>query len=420
MVPKLARRVVATIGDVAPLSEILGRPVRVVFVDHVARMSGGEIALLRLLPTLAEHAEVWVILGEEGPLRERLEEKGIHVEVLPLPPRLRDVRRDELHPARLDPSALSGLTSYVRLLRARVRALDADLVHTNSLKAALYGGVAARLARVPVVWHVRDRIASDYLPGFAVGLVRAAAFVVPTAIVANSRETMSTVPPGRRRNVLYNAIVPDSVDDAPSLDDRPHERLVIGMIGRLTQWKGQDVFLDAFAEAFRGSEVRARLVGSALFGEEAYAKWLEQKADALGLADQVEFRGFREDVWKELRELDVLVHCSVRPEPFGQVVLEGLAAGVPVVAAAAGGPLELITNDVDGLLTTPGDSAALAAALRRLADDPKLRRRLAAAGLIRSREFTPERTVERLLGIYAEVIAARRHRNALRARLRRR
>jgi glycosyltransferase involved in cell wall biosynthesis len=383
------------------------RRLRVVFVDHVARLSGGEIALVRLLPTLAEQVDVTVILGEGGPLFDRLENLGVDVEVLPLAPRLRDVRKESVRPTGLDFAALLELGPYVTALQRRIRELDPDIVHTNSLKSALYGGLAARLAGKPVVWHIRDRIASDYLPPPAVGLVRALCLVVPTAVIANSRETMTTIPNRRRRKVVYNAIVPDSVADMP--DRALHDRadIVVGMVGRLTPWKGQDVFLRAFAEAFRGATVRARLVGSALFGEDAYAESLRELADALGIADQIEFRGFREDVWSELEAIDILVHCSVRPEPFGQVVLEGLAAGVPVVAADAGGPAELITDGVDGFLTTPGDAHELADVLRRLADDPALRISIGTAGQVRSLEFTPERTVRRVLRVYNEALRSR-------------
>ncbi len=99
----------------------------------------------------------------------------------------------------------------------------------------------------------------------------------------------------------------------------------------------------------------------------------ESMARELGLADRVSFRGFAEDVHAELARLDVLVHASTVPEPLGQVVLEGMAAGLPVVAADAGGPAEIIDDGVDGLLYPPGDEAALAERLRRLADDRELR-----------------------------------------------
>lgn len=381
---------------------------RIVFVDHIARLSGGEIALLRLLPALAVHVDIHVILGEDGPLRARLEELGLEAEVLALDPRTRDARRATVRPARLDIRTLGPLPGYVRRLARRLRALDADIVHTNSLKAALYGGAAGRLARVPVVWHVRDRIAPDYLPPSAVRLVKLAALVLPTAVVANSRATLDTLPHLARGGVLHNPVVPDAV--APQLSRRaPGVRpLTIGIVGRLAPWKGQTLFLEAFASAFRGTEVRARVVGSALFGEDAYARELERAAERLGIARQVEFRGFREDVWQELAQLDVLVHASALPEPFGQVVLEGMAAGLAVVASAEGGPAELIADEAEGLLTPAGDVAALADALLRLHDDAGLRERLGAAALLRSREFTPERTAGQLLDVYSSILGAHR------------
>lgn len=377
---------------------------RVVFVDHVARLSGGEIALLRLLPALAEHVDVHVVLGEEGPLVARLEQLGIATEVLPMARRLRDLRRETVEPTRLDPRALAVLPSYVVRLSHRIHALEADLVHTNTLKAAFYGAAAARLARVPVVWHVRDRIAPDYLPRPAVALVRAAARLLPAAVIVNSEETMRTLPRLRAASVVYNAVVPDAVEPVPTSERLDGTGTTVGVVGRLAPWKGQDVFLDAFAQAFRGTGTRGRVIGSALFGEDAYAQSLRRQAAELGVADQIEFRGFREDVWAEMQELDVLVHCSVRPEPFGQVVLEGMAAGVPVVATAAGGPAELITDGVDGLLTRPGDAGELAAALLRLIDDRSLRKSLGDAARLRSRDFTPERTAALVLEIYERVL----------------
>ncbi len=384
------------------------RRLRVVFLGHVARLSGGEIALLRFLPALQAHADVRVILGEDGPLVERLRSLGIETEVLPMPERLRDLRRDSVRPSRLDLRALVDLPAYVQRLSRRIRELEADLVHTNTLKAAFYGAAAARLAHVPVVWHVRDRIAPDYLPRPAVTLVRALARLLPAAVIANSEETMRTLPHLRTARVVYNAVVPDAVEEASVAERPPGGAVTIGVIGRLAPWKGQHVFLEAFAEAFRGTETRGRVIGSDLFGEDAYAGSLRRRAAELGVADQVEFLGFREDVWAELRELDVLVHCSVTPEPFGQVVLEGMAAGVAVVATSAGGPAELITEGVDGLLTVPGDVGELAEALRRLAADSSLRQRLGAAARVRSRDFTPERTAQLVLETYEYVLRRRR------------
>jgi glycosyltransferase involved in cell wall biosynthesis len=384
------------------------RKLKVVFVGHVARLSGGEIALARLLPALRADVDLHVILGEDGPVVERLRRFGITAEVLPMPARLRDVRKDRIRASGLDLLALVRLPGYVRRLRRRIRALDADIVHTNTLKAALYGGLAARLAGVPAVWHVRDRIAVDYLPRGAVVLVRTASRILPSAIIANSQSTLDALPSMVRSRVLYNPIVvPDSVEQPAERPASTEHELTVGVVGRLAPWKGQNVFLDAFAAAFAGSPVRARIVGSALFGEDDYERSLREQTAQLGIADQVEFRGFREDVWAELAEIDILVHCSVTPEPFGQVVLEAMAARVPAIAARAGGPAELITDEVDGLLTAPGDVDELASALRRLHDDPELRQALASAGKKRSLEFTPERTAAQLLAVYRQIVRQR-------------
>jgi glycosyltransferase involved in cell wall biosynthesis len=381
-------------------------PPRVVYVNHVARLSGGEIALARLLKALEGLVSAHVILGEDGPLVERLREAGAEVEVLPIAPRVRDTRKDSISPRRLDLPSATGALRYVWRLRRRLRELEPDLVHTNSLKAALYGGLAGRLAGLPVLWHIRDRIAEDYLPSSAVRLVRLASRVLPKAIVANSKTTLATLPARRRRHVLYG-LVTDPFE-TPRAVHRATPQLTIGMVGRISRWKGQHVFLEAFAEAFRGEPVCARIVGSAMFGEDEYEAQLRRQVAELGVVEQVEFRGFRDDIWSELLELDVLVHCSITPEPFGQVVIEGMAAGLPVVAAAAGGPAEVIENGVNGFLSPPGDAKKLARVLRRLADDPELRRRIGAVGRETSRSFSPERAAEEMTSIYDEILTRRR------------
>src|SRR3954447_8182806 len=124
---------------------MIDRP-KVVFLGHVARMSGGEIALLRLVSAMAEHVDAHVILGEDGPLVGRLRERGVTVEVLPLDPTLRDVRKDTVRPGGFNLASVPALARYVGRLRRRLKEIQPDLVHTNTLKAALYGGVAGRLA----------------------------------------------------------------------------------------------------------------------------------------------------------------------------------------------------------------------------------------------------------------------------------
>src|SRR3954449_7040719 len=195
------------LAGLALVASAESRP-RVVFVDHVARLSGAEIALARLVPALADRVECHVILGEDGPLVGRLREAGAVVEVLPMDERLRDVRKDTVRPGLGQLTSLARTARYVWRLRARLREVRPDIVHTNSLKAAIYGGFAGRLAGVPVVWHVRDRIDEDYLPGPAVRLVRALARRLPSAVIANSEATLATLGHG----LPAPAVVPSPVD----------------------------------------------------------------------------------------------------------------------------------------------------------------------------------------------------------------
>jgi glycosyltransferase involved in cell wall biosynthesis len=379
---------------------------RVVYLDHIARLSGGEIALVRLLTAVRADVEAHVILGEDGPLVEKLQDAGAIVEIMPMSDGLRDARKGTMTARSLPWKSSLDFVRYVLVLRRRLKQLNPDLVHTNSLKSALYGGLAGRLARVPVVWHIRDRIADDYLPVPAVKVIRLLSHFLPTKIIVNSVTTLSTLPLSARSDVLYNAVVPDVIPAMAVRRQLPAEApLMVGMVGRIAAWKGQDVFLRAFAEAFPDGLERARLIGVAMFGEEMYERELHELVENLGLQDRVQWRGFRSDMPAELAELSVLVHCSITAEPFGQVVVEGMAAGLPVIAAAAGGPMEVIDDGRDGLLTQPGDVTALAQALRGLRDDPAQRARLGVAASQSATRFSPEAAAKNLAGIYQRVLS---------------
>ena len=387
----------------------------VVFVDHCARLSGGQLALVRLLPGLSERVDARVILAEEGPLAASLEEAGATVEVLPMAEGARGFRGQQVGRGRSSVSAAAASAAYAARLILRLRRLQPALVHTNSLKAAVYGGIAARAVAIPLVWHLRDRIAPDFLPAPAIRLMRGTARVLPDAVLGNEA-TLPTL--GRSRGRTF--LVVDPVDRR-CFDVIPHgggdRPLRVGMAGRIDWWKGQDVFLTAFARAFPREDTKAVIIGAPMFGEQRYEEELRALAGRLGIASRVEFRGFRSDIGAELGRLDMAVHASVIPEPFGQVVTEAMAAGLPTVAADAGGPPRIITDGVDGLLTPPGDATALSAALQRLASDPGLRARLGAAARRRARDFSIEAAADAVLAAYGAVLAngrMRRRRGPLR------
>jgi glycosyltransferase involved in cell wall biosynthesis len=290
---------------------------------------------------------------------------------------------------------------YVLRLARHLRRLQPDVVHTNTLKAALYGGVAARLARVPTVtWHLRDRIEADYMPSAAVRMVRTASRLVPDGIVANSASTLATLRTPRVPCTVLASPLDPRVMPRQATERRP---VRIGVLGRLAPWKGQDLFLRAFAHAAAGHDAVAVIIGAALFGEDAYADSLRVLAADLDIEDRVEWRGFREDVGEELGRLDILVHCSVLPEPFGQVVVEGMAAGLAVVAADRGGPAEIIDDGRTGLLYPMGDALALGALLGGLLDDAATRERLGAAGVRAAEAYRPELLADDLAAFWDSI-----------------
>jgi glycosyltransferase involved in cell wall biosynthesis len=377
------------------------RRMRVVYLDHVAQLSGGEIALLRLVPHLTE-VDPHVILAEDGPFADSLVEAGISTEVLPLAQRARALRKGSVTPSTIPPRVVLTSAAYVVRLAFHLRRMRPDIVHTNSLKAGVYGSIAARLAGIPVVWHIRDRIAPDYLPRSAVWAVRAMARRLPAAVIANSRATVDTL--GAHRGRAIQAVIPEAIIAPTARGPRAARPFTVGMVGRLAPWKGQSLFLRAFADAFPDGDVRCVLVGAPMFGEDDYERQLHRLVEELGLDARAEFRGFRTDVWSELARMDLLVHASLIPEPFGQVILEGMAAQLPVVAAAAGGPADLIRHNLNGVLYPMGDRSALGEELHSLATDRPRRLRLIEGGLATVAHHHPNVLATRMQQLYRDVI----------------
>jgi glycosyltransferase involved in cell wall biosynthesis len=287
---------------------------------------------------------------------------------------------------------------------------DIDLVHANSLKADLIGGTAARLARKPVIWHVRDRISSDYLPASVCRSFRLLARFLPTQIVANSNATLASLrlghsaggPLSKRHAVVHDGILVNEVVPPTPTSPRARDGPLMGLVGRITRWKGQHIFIQTAAEVNkRFPNARFLIIGSALFGEDAYEREVRDLADSLGLQDVVEFTGYREDVDRAIADLDILVHASTTGEPFGQVIIEGMAAGKPVVATAGGGVLEIVVDGVTGSLVPMGDANAMAAAIISMLEQPERSLEMGRAGRRRVLDhFTIEQTARKIEAIY--------------------
>lgn len=283
--------------------------------------------------------------------------------------------------------ALGGLWSAAIQL-ARV-AKDYKVIVANSQKALFVCAIASVLARRPLVWILHDILLD---PSFSAAALRAAVLTanhVAAAVVANSESTRASFGAVggdlSRTTVVYNGFHLDhfhahtedtgrALRDEFGLDERP----VVGLFGRLTRWKGQHVLLEALA---RTPGVQAIVVGGTQAGEEDYAREIRDLADRLGISERVRFVSFRDDVYRLMSGVDVVVHTSTSAEPFGRVVAEGLLSGRPVIATAGGGVNEIIEHESTGLLVPPNDPQALADALFRVLGDPALGTRVAAGGL---------------------------------------
>ncbi|WP_342564485.1 glycosyltransferase family 4 protein [Paenibacillus sp. FSL R7-0345] len=376
---------------------------KVAYIDHTAKWSGGEVALFNILTNIGENVEPLVILAEEGTLAERLREKGIDVRVIPLDESIRSRGRNAVNLGA--PAAAVKLLAYGSKLAPLLKQEKVDCVHTNSLKSAFYGAVAAKKAGVPLIWHIRDHIGAPYLKPVVAKAIRTMSRMLPNGVIANSHSTLSALelPRTKKTLVVYSAFAKAISEGVRRQDQKDFNVL---LVGRLAHWKGQHVVLEA-AKAFKqDSRVKFWLAGDALFGEEAYKQELIQTIRQNDLTN-VSLLGHVDDIQGLMQKADLLIHTSVTPEPFGQVIVEGMAAGLPVIASNEGGPVEIVVPGVTGMLIQPGDAGVLAESITWMLEHPEERRMMAENGTKRVKEhFVIENTVKDIVDYYKGLLAA--------------
>jgi glycosyltransferase involved in cell wall biosynthesis len=379
--------------------------VRVLHVTHAGVLSGGEIALARLVEHLRPYGvESIVACGSEGTLAADLRTHGVGVEIVALPASLVDRRRAQLRGAGVAGTVPATLQYAWRIYRA-ARRHQADVIHTNSMKAHVAGMLAAKAARTPAIVHIHDDLGNLQTGSSVSGLVRWMLGRFPERVVGCSQYVLDAAGAGGHpAAVVYSGIPSDLVrDEVPARVGPP----VVGMVARIAEWKGQHLFLEAAEIVARSRpDVRFRVVGAAMFGEDAYFDRLRGIAAGPGLAGRVEFTGRVADPVTHYDDFTVAVACSIEPEPFGQVLVEAMARGCAVVAPAEGGPAEVVTHEFDGLVVPPRDAPALAAAILRLLDDEDLRVMLAAAALKTVRDYTMDESARRFDVALSGVVAS--------------
>ena len=374
---------------------------RVLFVDHAGVLGGAELYLLDVVKAMKACAHV--VLFEDGPFLDRLQKEGVSASVLAASDAVMGVERTGGRWE--DVKALPGILKLVVQLRQIAR--EYDVLFANSQKALVVGALAGRAAGRPVIWNLHDILTADHFSSShrKIGVFLANQLV--DHVIVNSRATQEAFKESggqdEKTSVIYNGIDVgpfDAIDDTEVSELRAALGLdqctVVGVFSRLTPWKGQHILLETLGQL---TNVHALLVGGPLFqDDEAYERSLRNLAEQMGIIDRVHFLGFREDVPRLMKAVDVVLHSSTSPEPFGRVIVEGMLAHKPVIATDAGGATEIIENGVNGLLIAPNNPMAMTSAINDLLSKPEEAARIATNGYQMARKrFSMENVVQEVI-----------------------
>ena len=345
------------------------------FVDQSGQPGGAELCLLPLAAMHAVHSEV--LLLSDGPFRLQLEAQGVRVTVSSNPS-VSAIERAGIRFSWL--RAMPGIVRQIRTIAARARHFD--VLFLNTQKALVLGALGKPLHRSPIVWHAHDVMTREHFGKLQLRIVRWLVRHAIDQVIANSQATADalielTGLPAEAFPVVHNGVDADAFQHVDAADVQALRRRfnlsetawLAGLFSRLAPWKGQHIAIESLT---RLPHVQLVLVGGALFGEDDYVEELHRLAARLGVANRVHFIGSRDDVPVWMKAMDVVLHTSLKPEPFGRVIIEGMAAGRPVVASGAGGVTEIVQHRVNGWLIQPGDVVALADAIETLRTTPKL------------------------------------------------
>lgn len=377
------------------------RRLRVLYLSPTGNLGGAEVSLLDLLAAIRASQPTWdlhLVIGTAGPLAAQAAAVGLPVTVLPFPPLLARLGeagagRSSMRVARVllgMALAAPAAFAYRRRLQRVIESFRPDVVHSNGQKmhilAACCGGSTA------VVWHLHEYvgprpITSRLLKRLA---VRCRLAIANSSSVAD--DARSALGPTLRVQVLHNAVNLERF--APAGQTVDLDRLCglpaaapgtvrVGLVASLARWKGHAIFLEAMALLRSRAPLRGYVIGQSIYqtdGSQYSLAELRNLAARLGVTATVGFTGFVERPDAAFRALDIVVHASTEPEPFGLVIAEAMACGRPVVVSAAGGAAEIVDTGVDALTYPPGNAAALADRILQLARDSALRARLGHAG----------------------------------------
>lgn len=368
------------------LSKLSKKNMKILFLDQSGNLGGAELSL----SDVAKHYRDQCLVGlfADGPFRELLEQQKIPVEVFNTG-QIKVSKEDNIF------TSLSSISAIIPLVfKVAKTARKYDLIYANTQKAFVIGALSSFLSFRPLVYHLRDILSTEHFSSSILRLAVTLANQFASLVITNSKATQAAfVAAGGKASittVVYNGFEPQHYQDYSSHRDIVRRQLnlegkfVVGHFSRLSPWKGQHILIEALDDC--PQEVTVLLVGDALFGEQDYVNQLHQQVKELGLDQRVKFLGFRSDVPQLMAACDLITHTSTAPEPFGRVIVEGMLCCKPVVAAAAGGAVELVKHGKTGWLVQPGDVFELAKVINSCYQQPDLSAMVAKQAQLQARE----------------------------------
>lgn len=384
---------------------------KVLFVSPVGGLGGAERCLLTAMAAVkrAGH-DVHLISCTDGPLLAKAAELSIPARVVVMPASMAATGESGgmLRAMFRAPLLLCSTWNYARALRRAIAEVAPDVIHSNGLKTHVL--LSAAKPNAKIVWHLHDFIGSRRLMG---RLLRRASNRASRAIAISHavKQDATGVLPNLPIDVVMNAIDVERFSPVPGrLHELPGDPdvLRVGLVATYARWKGQDLFLRAAARVLRERpelKVRFYIIGGAIYhtnGSQWSAEELDALARELGITEHVVRVPFQQETANVYRSLDVIVHASTKPEPFGLTIVEAMACGRPVIVANAGGAMEIFKDGHDALGFTPGEEAGLAARIVTLLEDFAEGIRLAEnARQTVVRRFSDERLGGELMAVYA-------------------
>ncbi|MBE9011122.1 glycosyltransferase [Pseudanabaenaceae cyanobacterium LEGE 13415] len=383
---------------------------RVLFFNAVGVIGGAERVLLTMIESLRKFdVEIFLIVGTSGALIEAAESLGATVICLALPQsinrfgdsgaRSRFSKFKLLFKAGL---AIPQFLSYLKQLGRLIRSIQPDFIHSNSIKTHLLLA-ALRKVRIPIVWHIHDFYQSRSL---VARLLRWAQFSATSAIAVSHSvaKDAKQLLPQLPIQVIYNAV------PIPVLRSIHKPAIQIGLVATFARWKGHDVFLQAASKVVAKiphASIRFLIIGAPIYktlGSQFSIAELQAEVQRLKLDRFVQFLGFQPDPEAIYPPLDIVVHASTQPEPFGLVIAEAMSFGKAVIVSNAGGAAELV-NDQNAIAIPPKDVDRLAQAMMQLIQHPEKRAWLGHnARRTAIERFNSDRIAAELLQVYDRLL----------------